>query len=255
MSKRILRLLTIARHIPSYPYKLTARQIKEKLVCNGINSSLRTIQRDLEMMSNIGLFNLASDVRTKPHGWYFESDQQGHFGYMMSMSLAVALKTWGEHASHLVPSVVFNDLHHLFDKSTHLIENSERGEVKRWVSGFDASFIGVMGNAHLRKHRLLRDAIWHGFQFSADIQRVIKGREIWFYYESINPLGVIKNNNEDILLCHLSELDRKVISIPFEKIAHVVINKSNKSNKSSAFKGVDLKKMMSDEPSSRVIST
>lgn len=243
MNNRILRLLTISRHIPCYPYKLTARQIKDKLVYNGINSSLRTIQRDLEMMSKISLFNLASDVRTKPHGWYFESDQHGYFSHMMSMSLAIALKTWSEHASHLIPSSVFNDLHPLFDKSSDVIENNDSDEVKRWKSGFYCSSTGI-GNLHMGKHRLFCDAIWHGFQFSADIQRVIKGREIWFFYERVNPLGIIKRKDGEFLLCNLSELDRKVVCIPFQKIAHVVINKEKKSH---TIKGFDIKRMFFDE--------
>ena len=69
MSKKLLRQLTLARCIPHRPYKLTASQLQVKLEEEGIHVSLRTVQRDLEEMSGMGLFDLTSDERSKPHGW------------------------------------------------------------------------------------------------------------------------------------------------------------------------------------------
>jgi predicted DNA-binding transcriptional regulator YafY len=66
MSKKLLRQLTLARCIPHRPYKLTASQLQVKLEEEGIHVSLRTVQRDLEEMSGMGLFDLTSDERSKP---------------------------------------------------------------------------------------------------------------------------------------------------------------------------------------------
>lgn len=75
MSNRIKRLLTIASHVPNRPHRLTAKDIKNKLEVSGINISLRTVQRDLVMMSSIGMLNMTADSRCKPHGWYLDDDK------------------------------------------------------------------------------------------------------------------------------------------------------------------------------------
>lgn len=64
------RLFSISQHVPSKPYKITAKELQEELAKKGIEISLRTVQRDLEMMSSMGMFNIVSDNRNKPHGWY-----------------------------------------------------------------------------------------------------------------------------------------------------------------------------------------
>ena len=102
MSKKLLRQLTLARCIPHRPYKLTASQLQVKLEEEGIHVSLRTVQRDLEEMSGMGLFDLTSDERSKPHGWCFERHGLNDFANIMPLSLAVALKTWSDQASQLL---------------------------------------------------------------------------------------------------------------------------------------------------------
>lgn len=68
---------------------------------------------------------------------------------------------------------------------------------------------------------MIRDALWRGRKFSAEIQRVIKERTVWLCYDRINPLGILNQPDGPILLCTLSELDPKVYGIPFDHIKNV----------------------------------
>lgn len=174
MSKKLLRQLTLARCIPHRPYKLTASQLQVKLEEEGIHVSLRTVQRDLEEMSGMGLFDLTSDERSKPHGWCFERHGLNDFANIMPLSLAVALKTWSDQASQLLPASVLTELNPLVDKASQVIRDSQSELAERWLESVHQSPRPFAGNPEIRRSTLIRDALWRGRKFSADIQRVIK---------------------------------------------------------------------------------
>ncbi|MFM5465010.1 helix-turn-helix transcriptional regulator [Aeromonas simiae] len=218
MSKKLLRQLTLARCIPHRPYKLTASQLQAKLEEEGIRVSLRTVQRDLEEMSGMGLFDLTSDERSKPHGWCFERNGLSDFANIMPLSLAVALKTWSDQASQLLPASVLTELNPLVDKASQVIRDSQSEPARRWLESVHQSPRPFAGNPDIRRSTLIRDALWRGRKFSADVQRVIKERTVWLRYDLINPLGILNQEEGPVLLCTLSELDPKVYGIPFEHI-------------------------------------
>lgn len=187
MSKKLLRQLTLARCIPHRPYKLTASQLQVKLEEEGIHVSLRTVQRDLEEMSGMGLFDLTSDERSKPHGWCFERHGLNDFANIMPLSLAVALKTWSDQASQLLPASVLTELNPLIDKAGQVIRDSQSELAERWLESVHQSPRPFAGNPEIRRSTLIRDALWRGRKFSAEIQRVIKERTVWLCYDRINP--------------------------------------------------------------------
>ena len=55
------------RLIPRYPRKITAREISEMLGGHDFDVSKRTIERDLQSLSEV--FPLVCDDRDKPFGW------------------------------------------------------------------------------------------------------------------------------------------------------------------------------------------
>lgn len=221
MSKKLLRLMTLARCIPHRPYKLSATQLQIKLEEEGIYVSLRTVQRDLEQMSGMGLFDLTSDERNKPHGWFFERHRLNDFAKIMPLSLAVALKTWSAQASHLLPTSVLTELNPLLDKASYVIRDSQSELAERWLDNIHQSSCPFVCNPEVRHSSLIRDALWSGRKFSAEIQRVIKKHTVWLRYDHVNPLDVINQPDGSVLFCTLSELDPKVYSIPFDHIKNV----------------------------------
>lgn len=221
MSKKMLRQLTLARCIPHRPYKLTATQLQIKLEEEGIYVSLRTVQRDLEEMSSMGLFDLTSDERSKPHGWCFELHSIKDFAQVMPLSLAVALKTWSAQASHLLPNSILTELNPLLDKANRVICDSQSELAERWLDSVYRSSYPFVCNPEVRHCTLIREAHWIGRKFSADIKRIVKKRMVWLHYDHINPLGIINLPTGSILFCNLSELDPKVYDIPFHHIKNV----------------------------------
>lgn len=246
MSNKLLRQLTLARCIPHRPYKLTATQLQIKLEEEGIYVSLRTVQRDLEEMSSMGLFNLTSDERSKPHGWCFETHGLNDFAKIMPLSLAVALKTWLAQASHLLPNSILVELNPLHDKADQVICESQSEQAKRWFNSVYQSSYPFVCNPDFRHCSLIHEAHWIGRKLSADIKRTVKKRMVWLHYDHINPLGVINLPTGSILFCNLSELDSKVYEIPFDHIKNVCLTSLSATQsrhfnmqKNSAFKYQD----------------
>jgi hypothetical protein len=110
---------------PAPPLQADRQPTPGKLEEEGIHVSLRTVQQDLEEMSGMGLFDLTSDERSKPHGWCFERHGLNDFANIMPLSLAVALKTWSDQASQLLPASVLTELNPLIDKAGQVIRDSQ----------------------------------------------------------------------------------------------------------------------------------
>ena len=248
MGKKLLRQLTLARYIPYRPYKATACQLQNKLEEEGIRVTLRTVQRDLEEISGMGLFDLASDERSKPHGWCFERNGLNDFANIMPLSLAVALKTWYEQASQLLPSSVLTELRPLVARADQVIRDSQSDPVRRWLECVHQPPHPFAGNPDNRRSSMIRDALWRGRKCSAEVQRVIKDRIVWLRYDLINPLGILNQEEGPILLCTLSELDPKVYGIPFEHIRKIELT----DHSATQPKAFNLQKMVHEHDSSTI---
>ena len=140
----------------------------------------------------------------------------------MPLSLAVALKTWSDQASQLLPASVLTELNPLVDKAGQVIRDSQSELAERWLESVHQSPRPFAGNPEIRRSTPDPRRLWRGHRkFSAEIQRVIKERTVWLCYDRINPLGILNQSDGPILLCTLSELDPKVYGIPFDHIKNV----------------------------------
>ncbi|WP_258808227.1 WYL domain-containing protein [Pseudidiomarina sp. CB1] len=68
----VLRYLLMLRHIPKQPQKIDVNTLRERLTEQGIDVSVRTIQRNLVELSEV--FPLTTDERCKPFGWSLLAD-------------------------------------------------------------------------------------------------------------------------------------------------------------------------------------
>ena len=68
----LLRQWQMLREIPRYPAKITAGQVRDRLVAAGFDVTKRTVERDLASLSVV--FPLLLDDRDKPFGWSWKKD-------------------------------------------------------------------------------------------------------------------------------------------------------------------------------------
>ena len=105
------------------------RELQEILVREGIDISLRTIQRDLNQISQ--RFPIESS-KTSPQGWRWRSDAPIQSLPHMTSSQAVTFMMVEEHLKHLLPPSLIEEMNPWFDLARHSL--STQNNVRQWIN-------------------------------------------------------------------------------------------------------------------------
>jgi predicted DNA-binding transcriptional regulator YafY len=76
MSETLVRQWTMLKMLPRSPRRIDTASIQNRLRDDGFVVSLRTIQRDLQLLSVV--FPLECDERDKPFGWHWMRDAESY---------------------------------------------------------------------------------------------------------------------------------------------------------------------------------
>ena len=105
------------------------RELQETLIREGIDISLRTIQRDLNQISQ--RFPIESS-KTSPQGWRWRSDAPIQSLPHMTSSQAVTFMMVEEHLKHLLPPSLIDEMSPWFDLARRSL--STQNNVRQWVN-------------------------------------------------------------------------------------------------------------------------
>lgn len=138
MSKRAHTLetvqlsLEILRRIPRRR-KVTAAELHEQLKAVGIDRDIRTIQRQLEMLSEH--FEIERDDRNKPYGYRWLEYSRGLSVPNLSLQESLLLRLAEEHLKNILPSRLMKSMDGFFSQARHnlAVGESPRFE-KEWPS-------------------------------------------------------------------------------------------------------------------------
>ena len=129
----ILRQWQMLRHIPRYPYKITARVLKEKLSVDGFVISKRTIERDLIQLSLS--FPLYQDDRDKQYGWSWQKDAPSFDLPGLGNNEALTMVMVEQYLSELLPSSTVDVLKPYFIAAhKQLNSNLKSTNIKSWLN-------------------------------------------------------------------------------------------------------------------------
>lgn len=129
----LLRQWQMLRYIPRHPYKITARELKEKLDAEDFGVSKRTVERDLQELSLA--FPLMLDDRDKPYGWSWQKDAPAFDLPGLSNNEALTMMMVEQHLSNLLPATTMDVLTPYFKAARqHLsvIPNSQHA--RSWLN-------------------------------------------------------------------------------------------------------------------------
>ncbi len=101
-TQTLYRQWLVLQMIPREPYKVTAREIVDRLRAEGQDATKRTVERDLIALSAI--FPLQADERAKPYGWSFDHAAPGFSLPGMSPLQAIVLRLARSHLGRLLPA-------------------------------------------------------------------------------------------------------------------------------------------------------
>lgn len=125
MAKSNLRLLAMLRLIPREPRRISTAELKERLEEEGFATTQRSVQRDLNTLSE--LFQLVCDTRSTPYGWSWSAAAAAQS--LPGMDPATALTFWlaREHLAKMLPIGVLNLMEPHFEQARRILDTNGNG--------------------------------------------------------------------------------------------------------------------------------
>lgn len=128
----VLLALELLRRIPRNS-KVSAAQLHEQLSGMGVERNLRTIQRQLEMLSEH--FDIERDERNKPFGYKWKERAKGLALPMLSEQESLLLTLAEQHLRNLLPASLMKSMEGFFSQArTNLGPNANAKREREWLS-------------------------------------------------------------------------------------------------------------------------
>ncbi|TXI89002.1 MAG: WYL domain-containing protein [Cupriavidus sp.] len=128
----VLLALELLRRIPR-GRKVSAAELHEQLSSAGLPRDLRTIQRQLELLS--GHFEIERDERSKPYGYRWKERASGLALPVLSEQESVMLALAEQHLRHLLPASLMKSMDGFFQQARTNLGAGHGGKRGReWLS-------------------------------------------------------------------------------------------------------------------------
>ena len=173
------------------------RELQEILQREGIDISLRTIQRDLNQISL--RFPIESS-KTVPQGWRWRSDAPIQSLPHMTSSQAVTFMMVEEHLKHLLPPSLIEEMNPWFDLARRSL--STQNNVRQWINRVRI----VPATQPLIPpvvEKQAQQAIYEGLLQDKQLECVYQGRNLSGEEKTyiLNPLGLVQKGAIIYLIC------------------------------------------------------
>jgi predicted DNA-binding transcriptional regulator YafY len=213
------RQIIILQNIPRYPKKICTRELLEKVNAQGIEASMRTIQRDLERMSGSGLFAIGADASSKPIGWYLMKDSPEPDLSVMDINTAIAFELMRISVEELLPRTTRQHIEPYFSLARQLLEGRNNWYKKIAYSRKpDTSLLDITEE----DRDLLFEAIDKEMCISASIGHFNENQITYKFADVIHPLGLMVSERRTYLVFTLYA-GKKIFSAPLHRIQQVSI--------------------------------
>ena len=173
------------------------RELQEILQREGIDISLRTIQRDLNQISL--RFPIESS-KTVPQGWRWRSDAPIQSLPHMTSSQAVTFMMVEEHLKHLLPPSLIEEMNPWFDLARRSL--STQNNVRQWINRVrivPATQPLIPPVVEKQAQQAIYEGLLQDKQLECDYQgRNLSGEEKTYI---LNPLGLVQKGAIIYLIC------------------------------------------------------
>ncbi len=193
------RYLLLMRMIPRYPRKIDTATIASLLERDGMTIHRRSIQRDLEKLSQS--FAITCDDNHKPYGWSWTADAPSLDIPTMSPTAALAYRMVADFMSDMFPREIYDQLKPHFRYADTLLKQTDKDTLKEWpdkVRTVGRSQPLMPPNIPAEVFAVVSDSLLEGKRFQVSYQkRGEKKRVSW----TINPLGIVLHDRLITLVC------------------------------------------------------
>ena len=188
-----IRQLLMVQRIPAYPRKVSSQELKEYLEGEGFSVNLRTVQRDLNILSTA--LPLEVDDRNKPHGWFYRKDRVISLPGM-NVSTALTFLLAQKHLKPILPPSVIASIQPYFEEARKVIQGLNDSGSKDWIS----KVVMVPRGLQLQAAEVDSDVLAIISQALMDEQSVEINRQ-GKRAHVINPLGLVVRGPVIYLIC------------------------------------------------------
>lgn len=127
-----LLAIELLRRIPR-GRKVTAKELHQQLADAGLNRDLRTIQRQLELLSEH--FDIERDDRSKPYGYSWLSESSGFTLPNLTSQESLLLALAEEHLRYLLPSRLMKAMNGFFVQAKRNLGTGSKATLEREWAG------------------------------------------------------------------------------------------------------------------------
>jgi len=200
MNAQIIRIYEILATIKHYPHEKTIPQIINSLEQSQIYVSERTIQRDMQMLSEKFLKSLGhtkhSDRRV---GWFWKENAAVINLPGLTINQALSFSLIKKYLTPLFPSVTVNALEPFFDQAETTLEGLNENPLFKWpnkIAVVEATQPLLPPAINSDIHKSVTEALLGDFQLIISYEPV--NRAVQDYH--INPLGLFLRNQVSYLV-------------------------------------------------------
>lgn len=196
----------LLRMIPRYPRKIDTATIESLMERQGIVIHRRSIQRDLEKLSEI--FPLSCDDRDKPFGWSWSADAPAFDIPTMSPPVALTCRMVCEFMSGMFPKDIFRQLAPHFRQAEAVLDQTDKATLKNWpdkVRAVSRTQPLLPPDISPDVFAVVSDSLLEGKRFRVSYLR--RGESTpadW----TINPLGLVLHDRLITLVCTMGNYDQ-----------------------------------------------
>jgi predicted DNA-binding transcriptional regulator YafY len=203
MSDSVLRMIKMTELIKRYPVKVTATEIKQGLDNFGYETSLRTVQRDLNELSRI--FPIECDDRSTPFGWSWKKDSPGYEFPAMDPIQALTFSLAAQYLEPLMPKASFKRVEKFFKRAEKVLTGNEKSNVLRWrkrvrVIPETIRFKEAPVKSEIRQK--IYQAVFEGIQLKALYR---KRGEKEADLRHMHPMAIVVKGSMTYLICMMDE--------------------------------------------------
>ncbi|WP_144211427.1 helix-turn-helix transcriptional regulator [Shewanella donghaensis] len=224
MQINIQRQIAMLEQIPTHPRRITAHDIADKLQSRDFDVGLRTVQRELKAMHDMGLFGIVLDDRSKPFGWSIAACWRGLNLTLMDNHMALAFHTLKHSASQLLPPQSLKQLTPYFERADQVLGNDPDNPWLYWacrVAQLPKPFPFIIEQQDPQIFEAVQSALLNKRQIACQIKRVIEGKSYWIDYTPINPEGIQITDGVALLTFTIGTVEPKLFAKSIDLLRNV----------------------------------
>ncbi len=233
MQDTLLRQWNILRLVPRAPRKVDGATLEARLRDQGIDVHRRTIQRDLQSLSEV--FPLVSDESGKPFGWSWAQDAELVELPGMSAHTALTFHLVEAHLGQALPTSTLRHLEPHFRNAAAVLKRIRSAGFRSWASRLrvlpkaqplvpptvDAAVMASVYDALLTERKLTAQYQGRSDEGAKEVE--------------LNPLGLVLRDGAVYLVCTYWDYD-DVRHLPLQRFRQAVVSAAKRRTP----KGFDL---------------